>query len=83
MVKATDLPPIPDCSIAHPSPPAPTWKYPMPTQSSINLRDHFAGMAMQALVTGYTSNQRGFNPREFAILAYGMADEMIKERSIK
>ena len=53
------------------------------TAIGMTLRDWFAGMAMQALVNGYTSNQRGFNPREFAILAYGMADEMIKEGAIK
>jgi hypothetical protein len=38
MVKATDLPPIPDGHPhVYPTAPAPTWKYPMPTQPNIDL----------------------------------------------
>jgi len=46
----------------------------MNTPITMNLRDWFAGMAMQGLITN------GWNPEGVAEYAYEQADEMIKER---
>lgn len=83
MIKATDLPPIPDYSIAHPSPPAPTWKYLMPVQPSIDLRDWFAGMAMQALLPDVSNPPDEHWKYGVALDAYAMADAMLKARETK
>lgn len=81
MVKATELPPIPDGHPHnYPVPPGSIWKYPMPTQPTIDLRDWFAGMAMQGLLAD--SSIHGTHA-EIANNAYGFADAMIKQREAK
>lgn len=58
--------------------------------TGMSLRDHFAGLAMQAVMTcaGPTWRDNGYKPidglsimQNNARLSYDMADEMIKARS--
>lgn len=49
----------------------------VPEEPKITLRDHFSGLAMQALVT---KRQSGF-PETTASIAYEIADEMIEVRN--
>lgn len=65
--------------------PAPIWKYPISTQPvisppSIELRDWFAGLAMQGLLAD--SSIHGTHA-EIASNAYGFADAMLKAREAK
>lgn len=46
--------------------------------SDMALRDHFAGLAMQGLLSDPNIKAR---PLDFAIRAYAMADAMIEYRS--
>lgn len=49
----------------------------------MTLRDHFAGLAMQAWVNGMINTAADANidsPRTVADFAYQMADAMLKER---
>ena len=49
----------------------------------LTVRDHFAGLALQALVTGFNSTVDGHNwtHSDFADEAYKMADAMLVERA--
>ena len=46
--------------------------------SNISLRDHFAGLAMQSILSSTTGSYSGVN---ISKLAYKMADAMIAERN--
>ena len=82
MVKPNDVPPIPEGHPhVYPVNPAPVWKIPM-MQSDIDLRDWFAGMAMQGLC-GSDVWPNDANIPYIAKLSYEMADEMIKAREAK
>lgn len=53
------------------------------SSTGLSVRDHFAGMAMQARLTGFSSLTQAHNwtPDDFAIDAYEIADAMLKERN--
>jgi hypothetical protein len=45
--------------------------------SYISLRDHFAGLAMQAIMT---AQSQSFEIEEISTIAYSMADSMLQRR---
>lgn len=79
MIKPNDLPPIPDGHPhVYPATPAPTWKYPMPTQPNIELRDWFAGMAMQGFCASHS-----WSNETVARESYLLADALLKARGAR
>ena len=48
-----------------------------PSLSGMTLRDYFAAKAMQGMIT-----RRVLNGHEDALIAYGMADAMMKAREV-
>jgi hypothetical protein len=46
-------------------------------QDHISLRDHFAGLAMQAIMT---AQSQSFEIEEISVIAYSMADSMLQRR---
>jgi len=49
--------------------------------AGMTLRDHFAGLAMQAFVTAWvTTNNYPTNDSETAMLSYKLANAMMEER---
>ena len=51
----------------------------MEIKGGMTLRDYFAAKAMQAFCNGL-SDIEGYSSRGLAIMAYDMADAMLKER---
>lgn len=85
MVNPNDVPPIPeDHPHVYPINPAPVWQVPM-MQSDIDLRDYFAGMAMQGLMSNpeYWNHVGGTDSADTAKIAYLHADAMLAARDAK
>lgn len=52
--------------------------------TGMSMRDHFAGLAMQAFISGhitYHGHEEPWLDEEVAVAAYEMADAMLKARS--
>jgi len=63
------------------NPPAfPPMHDPNTHEFGMTLRDYFAAKAMQAVITGYATQNKVGLYSNWAGLAYEMADAMLKER---
>lgn len=77
-IDASDLPPIPEWNPYRVVAPSPVWQIPVP-QPSIDLRDWFAGLAMQGFCVSQSGSE--WANKTIAREAYLLADAMLKERN--